>query len=326
MATKPKRTSSKPTAAQAKEEIATWADMLSEVRTEFGFDLSKPAGFSEYLLANYGKGSDPSLAAAISPDRVIMSLASGVMDYTVAYRTVFKAWLHAFAPDGLAAARGLHSVGFLPSDDISETVFGGHEGVYASYSMNVPIAVSWFATKALKRQYPSITPLWARAVAGVAPELVDVYGPRCKQLIGVQVRGDASQRGALAWDSLPKLVKDVIVATQAGVVIVGHLDPEDLKSWGGDSESGDTLEAEVHVKRCEPGCVQHVFVASTYKLGKGVSDARRATYALDEHIEVTGRRDLYGAPKLRLHPSLDVPGGKRVVNLPKGWDWYEVPV
>ena len=95
--------------------------------------------------------------------------------------------------------------------------------------------------------------------------------------------------------------------------------PSDLRSFGGDSESGDTNEAEIYVDHCEPRCVKRMFVASSlHKLGRGVRETDRRWYALDEHRVATGRDGL----ALTLHP--DVRAGRVVRNLPAGWSWYEV--
>jgi hypothetical protein len=84
------------------------------------------------------------------------------------------------------------------------------------------------------------------------------------------------------------------------------------------------MEAELHVRHCEPKCVIRFFVASAlYKLGKPVRADERRYFALDERMVVKGMEAFGDRIPLILHP--DAPAkGKVYRNLPDEWKWYEV--
>jgi hypothetical protein len=262
-----------------------------------------------------------------------------------AYATVFKAWHDALAPRGMVCARGLHSLGFLPGDDVASMVYagrashgrddGGKPSNVGYYSMNLPIAVYEFATNRGKvgssRNYMRVTPTLARAAAAVDPRSLGAAGAWTETEppdIQAAIAKRFAARGQTPppdWAEVAPAVRKAILASECPVVIVVDGKPSDMHGWGGDSESGDTYEAEIHMKHCEPRCVSRFFVASAlHKLGKPVRADERRYYALDEHMVVMGRKiGLYDAPKLFLHP--DAPAkGKMVRNLPPEWTWYEI--
>lgn len=312
--------------ASSPDGLKRWAADLSIFREQVGFDLAEPVGFSEYLLAVYGKGVPEEVGRLFDP-----SVAAEDYGFDAGgYRKMFSAWAKAMAPDGITCARGLHSLGFLPKDDIAKIVFGhGDRSSSDNYSMNLAYAAFQFATRPVSDLYPSVSALWARSAA--------VIEPAAAEAVGVQVRGDVdryrdasrAKKGLppmLYWRSMPKKVRDAISISQCPVVIVSRVGVESMNGWGGDSESGDTMEAELHVKHCEPRCVERFFVASAvHKLGKLVRADERRLFALDEHVVVKGR-PVYGDPvSLILHPDTPVKG--RVIrNLPDEWKWYEVEV
>ena len=304
--------------------FAEWKASLVAIRKEVGFDLRNPVGFSEYLLALYGKDpvfhTDDPYHPILNPS-FHLEMASGT--HAARYASVFRAWHEAIAPHGMICARGLHSLGFLPGDDIPAMVYAGRAmhgrdseewgtgtpSDFSSYSMNLPIAVNWFASNngRVGKSRLFVTPSLARAAAAADPRALDTVG--------------------VSTEKVAPAVRQAILASECPVVIVVSGRPADMHGWGGDSESGDTMEAEIHVKHCEPRCVQRFFVASAlHKLGKPVRADERRYFALDEHMVVTGRKiGFYDAPKLILHP--DAPAkGKIVKNLPADWTWYEVAV
>jgi hypothetical protein len=260
-------------------------------RKSVGFDLSEPWGFSQYLIAAYGKGSllgddpnDPLLQPTYYPVDWAAEMEGRRSESEAGlrrgYERMLSAWLKAMAPSGLVCARGLHGMklGDGSPDQIVEMIYDmqglGSDGDerwrsdYTSYSQNLCIAVRWFATN----------------------------------------NGRLGSR------------------RETPIVIVARPKTSDIKSFGGDSESGDVNEAELHIKLCEPRCVERFFIASTTKIGKAVSADERRYYALDECVILTGRKmGFLDAPKLHLHP--DTPGlsgGRIVRNLPDGWKWYEL--
>jgi len=274
----------------ADEKFDDWKRRLADLREEAGFDLGEPWGFSQYLLAMFGKN------ALVPFDRrdPLFDSTGSVVDWAAemrgepevkrglraGYRHMMDTWLKTMAPNGIICARGLHSINAADHRDVMSFVYRGRgysvlgedsgEGrsSFTSYSMNLCVAVREFACR----------------------------------------NGKVRSRG------------------ENPIVLVSRPKNSDIDGFGGDSESGDTNEAELHVKLCEPRCVERFFIASTSKIGKPVSADERRYYALDECVIVTGRpMEPYDTPKLRLHP--DTPGlkGGRVVrNLPDGWKWYEL--
>jgi len=320
--------SPRPTASDRRMSgLQAWSADIVSFRESVGFDLTEPVGFSEYLLAVYGRGAPEQAMELFDTTRAGQRYGFD----GAAYRQIFETWATAMAPGGLACMRGLHSIGFLPGDNIPQIIFGHADRAerHDNYSMNFAYCVSHFATGSVERYYPSVTDLWARSAA--------VIDPAAAATVGVQVRGkpdawmDARLRQEgrpprIYWSKLPKKTRDAILVSQTPVVIVVRTDSSDMVGWGGDSESGDTLEAEIHMKRCEPRCIERFFVASAmHKLGKVVRADERRHFALDEHMVVKGKA-VYGEPvSLVLHP--DAPAkGRMVRNLPDEWKWYEVEV
>ena len=268
-----------------------WKRSMVAFRKSAGFDLSEPWGFSQYLLAAYGKESmlgddpnDPLLQPTYYPVDWAAEMegrsSGSEAGLRSGYGKMFNAWLEAMAPSGMVCARGLNNLrlGDLSPRQIVGMIYdmqgigspGDEEGrsEYTSYSQNLCIAVRWFATNNGRLESRRATP----------------------------------------------------------IVIVSRPRTSDIKGFGGDSESGDVNEAELYIKRCEPRCVERFFIASTTKIGNAVSADERRYYALDECVVQTGRkRGFLDAPKLHLHP--DTPGlsgGRIVRNLPDGWKWYEL--
>lgn len=274
----------------AAEKVNDWKRSMVALRDAAGFDMSEPWGFSQYLLAMYGKDAlvtfhsrDPLFSPTYDiPDWVAEMRGEPDTDsgLRAGYDYMMKTWLKTMAPGGIICARGLHSIDALAHEDVMSFVYEGRgygslgrdarekRSSFTSYSMNVCVAIREFACSNGKLRARSETP----------------------------------------------------------IVIVSRPKVSDIKGFGSDSESGDTNEAELWIKFCEPRCVERFFVASTRKIGKPVSADERRYYALDECIIVTGRdMEPWGPPKLRLHP--DTPGlkgGRLVRNLPDGWKWYEL--
>lgn len=304
-----KRTSKRASVAIA--EFREWRRFLGEFRRSEGFDLSTPGGFSRYLLAVYGKSAPTGMLSLIHRhfDR-----------HAVPYDLYFESWLDAMAPDGMFAARGVHSLAFLPGDDIMGTIVqernarGSDE---SNYSMNIVVASWMFSTRLVDHAFPRITKTWARGAAAL--ESAAANPSLLNRSIRVPPNSSAEERSELP----PSRIRRAFYLSQTPTVIVTRLDKRDLNGFGGDSESGDTVEAEVKARFCEPRCVEHLFVASAvHKLGRPVSTAVRRRYALDHHLEVTGQ--VMGDPQvLLLHPDANV-RGRLVRHLPEMWTWYEI--
>lgn len=316
---------SKPKRSAA--SLAAWSDEIAAFRERVGFDLTEPVGYSEFLLSVFGPD-------ATEPD--IQSQMQG-LDRAVGHwgkriDTVFDAWADGMAPKGLVCARGLNGLGFLPGDDVAKIVFdsrrsGGRrvrDEHISFYSMNVPRSVWGFAAYYVESGYPFLTDLWTRAAAAIDPDVVNYQFRDAEHAES----GSPPLMFRLPEYPMPSGVKRAYYLSQCPVVIISHAAPKDLLSFGGDSESGETDEAEVYVRYCEPRCVKHLFVASTRKLGTPVSAKLRRYYALDEHIEVRGRKTSSwdDGPKLILHPDVKTQRGRLVRHLPDEWTWYEVPV
>jgi hypothetical protein len=330
-----KKTSKKAGAASA---IAQWGRDVASFRETAGFDVSTPVGFSEYLLSVYGKGVPDEVTKLF--DIAEAGRAYGFDAYED-YRRVFETWAISIAPSGFVCARGLHGLGFLPGDDIPGTIFGrnprkgdGRKKDYDYFSLNIEYSIFHFATQYLDKLYPTVSDLWARAASAIDPDAAKYAGVWVRDRVSKEELAyrdaQAAKRGEArtpAWQEVPKRTKDAILASQCPVLIVAHVDAGDMKGWGSDSESGETMEAEVYVKHCEPDCIEKLFVASSGRgLGTPVKADERRYYGLDEHLVVKGKAYSYfDAPNLLLHPDTQAKG-RLVKNLPDGWKWYEVPV
>lgn len=260
-----------------------------EGREAVGYDLRHPVGFSQYLYAAYGQNRVPRIGDLIME---AFKVTNGKGSWKDRYSVIFKSFIRAMAPHGMCVARGMHSIGFLPGEDIERLVMPMYSE--SSYSENIVVASWLFSTRFLHPKMLSharLTPSWARA----ARDLIQ--------------RGHSNQ--------------EAVRLSQSPVVLVSHVTLADLYSWGGDSESGETHEAELKIKNCEPRCLRHIFVASTRPLGRAVREDERRYYGLDSHIEHS-YTDSYGSRQpLYLHPDTKAKG-KTVKHLPPGWTWYEV--
>lgn len=310
--------SRKRTSTSATKALDAWAKDLEAFRVAHGFDLSEPVGFSRLLLATYGPQSvEGDFDTLTDSEKAAEKYGFSTSKQ---YKDVFVAWVRAMAPHGMIAARGLHSLGFLPGDDIASFLFSRRNPEEDNFSQNVAYAAFHFATFYVAGGWPRVTKSWARAAA--------TLDSQAERAVGVQVRDNKPERQGPCWANLSPKVRKAILRSQCPVVVVAKLDPLNMRGWGGDSESGPVMEAEVKVAPCEPACVERLFVASAvHKLGKPVSAEMRRHYALDEHKEIVGRDDSWFVrpPTLYLHP--DTPVRARLVkNLPEGWTWYEVDV
>lgn len=305
------RTSLTPAAERI---LRSWGDELDAARRSIGFDLKEPVGFSQYLLALYGQDADPSLADTFDVNTVIGSITrGGKVDHRVAYGAALSTWQRAMAPRGMFAARGLHNVGFSPGEDIAAYLYKRRREV-SNYSMNAAVAAWEFSSQSLWREMGDF----------YDPSLVNTavrMNPEAFKNVGFQ----RLPNGNIVLPKMSAKIKALVKAAECPVVLAVEVGPGQLQEWGADSESGDTGEAEIKVNHCEPGCVLHLFVASRHELGRPVPSAVRRRFALDSHLEVKGRENMFtGEPTLlRLHPDTDV-RGKVVKHLPDGWEWYEV--
>jgi len=291
--------------------LQRWEADLVRFRRRIGFDFREPDGFSRYLIAAYSDHAN-------EDDRRLFDSLQVRRDYglsTVEYRKAFQTWFAAMAPRGMICARGLHSLAFSPGEDIAGSVLFGREGTYSSYSMNLSFAVVRFATAWVTEFYPTVTRSWANVASTI--------DRRASDTVGMQIRTTRDEEfDDPSWSSLPKKTRDAIIVSQCPVVLVSHLDMEDLVGPGGDSESGDVMEAEVLAKQCEPRCLRRVFVASALnRLGKPVSRDDVERFGLAYHRSVKGEADARPVDVL-LHPS--VRAGSRRRNLPSQWSWYDV--
>lgn len=338
MATKKTADKKKPLKRTPEQLRAEWVEQATAFREELGLDLRDTRAFSRYLVAVYGAKSDPRWQKLFFDDAQNMLLAG--------YREGLLAWQQAMAPEGLVAARGLHTVSFLPGDDIAGMIIlhrdSNEDGEGTSnYTMNAPVASWLFSTRSLLREGHVVSPLLARSIAaqsgkfdekdltGRMISLDDEDGPSGKHR--AVARGSRPARPAKREFSLSERGEILGLCKQLSqpVVLVADIDKNNFRAFGGDSESGDTLEAEIKVTTCEPACLAHLFVASRTPVGDPVGEDVARYHALNEHWEIQGKFFSYGDDvTLYLHPETDLglyrKGAKLVKHLPPGFRWYEV--
>lgn len=268
------------------KQITSSVQAAVKGRELVGYDLREPAGFSHYLHAAYVQKKVPTIDSLVSE---AFKSTEGQGTWGQRYALIFKAFNRATAPQGMCIARGMHSVGFQPGDDIARA--GKPLGSVDNYSQNIVIASSMFSTNYLNRSPNNrLQGSWLR------------------------VARTLHERGLSE--------REAVRLSQNAVVLVAQASVEDLAEWGGDSESGETYEAEVKAT-CAPKCVRHVFVASTRPLGRAVPADAARYYGLDAHIE-TSFKNSYGSQQtLYLHLETKAKG-KTVKHLPDEWKWYEV--
>jgi hypothetical protein len=107
--------------------------------------------------------------------------------------------------------------------------------------------------------------------------------------------------------------------------MVAKLSPSDVLSWGQDSESGLTNEAEILVNPCTPKCLTKVFVVSNKKIGKLASEKSRRDFSLDQR-RVVPIKDEWESYSIMISSDVAEGHGKVYNNLPSGYDWYEFDV
>lgn len=319
--------------------MAEWEAEATRFRESLQLNFRDPRDFSRYLVTVYGPKADPAWQQLFVNKASAISLAD--------YPAALAAWQRAMAPEGLQAARGLHSVGFLPGDDILSMVIrersAQDEGEGTSnYTMNAPIASWLFATQALHREHQSVNALLARAM--VAKDRTIEESDLINRTLHKEEdfprssKAEASPRNRPAKFArrefsdaerrkLLKLSKQV----SQPMVMVTSVDKNSFKAFGGDSESGETLEAEIKVRHCEPECLLHVFIASMTPVGDPVDDDMIRLHALSEHWELEGRYLDYDMDvTLYLHPETELGAhrkkAKLVKHLPAGFRWYSLDV
>ena len=302
--------------------IQRWGTDLIRFRQRIGFDLREPNGFSRYLIAAYSDHAD-------EDDRRLASWSSIKRDYNISKqdeRKAFAVWLRSLAPDGLVCARGLHSLSFMPGENIYKIItLGRREGV-AYYSMNIEKSIADFATRSARKIGGTVSASMAKVAATLDEKALGTVGTLTgytKEDWDYNVADWAREGDPPPWHTLSPKTKHALKISQCPVVVVARVSKDDVEGPGNDSESGDTNEAEIYVMACEPKCIEHIFVASAiHRLGRPVQASVRSHYGLDYHNVLTYDDDDWGKISLTLHPSVHL--GRRVRNLPPEWVWYEV--
>jgi len=302
--------------------LQRWGADLVRFRLRIGFDLREPDGFSRYLIAAYSDHAN-------EDDRRLVSWPSIKRNYNIPpqdVRKAFDVWLRSLAPDGLVCARGLHSLSFMPGEKIYEILTLGREEGVAYYSMNIEKSIADFATRSARKIEGTVSASMAKVAATLderALATVGTFAGMTKEEWDYNDANWAREGDPPPWHTLAPKTKHALKISQCPVVIVARVRKDDVKGAGGDSESGDTNEAEIHVKACEPRCVEHIFVASAiHRLGRPVQASVRSHYGLDYHNVLTYDDEVWGRITLTLHSSVRL--GRRVRNLPPEWTWYEV--
>lgn len=117
---------------------------------------------------------------------------------------------------------------------------------------------------------------------------------------------------------------------KTGVLLIASVPHEKVRSFGGDSESGPYMEAELKIDRC-PECIEAVYAISPNRVGKQVSDKERRYFGLSHYMEVTIQVDDFYEPGVILHSDTDlgpirdrVIRGRRVTQPPRGLAWWKL--
>ncbi len=333
---------------------------------ENNFDFADPVAFSRYLLMVYGKNSTLEIQDMVRNGHDAPMLEDKSLDYVEGYRKMLRSYLKTFAPTGeMVLSRGLNRVAWKEGEDIRASMAAYRirrwneeskgKPSTDNYSQNMVVGAYDFSTHRMgRRDYVYVTAALARRIVEEDPTILyeDIAERRVSTDPDMEVKARKSPgkvrkivNGKVKMVNIPRKArperrvllpnekKKIIALANKLVtptVIIVKAKHKDIEAFGGDSESGDTQEAELKVKACEPGCVEHIFVASRVKLGRVVSAKLRRLYALDEHLEVEGKW-FYGSGepnkiKLELHPATPIGKmkAKLVKHLPKGFDWYEV--
>jgi len=227
-------------------------------------------------------------------------------------RKTFKKWIKTVAPDGLYAARGLHSlfVPFLP--DLWDFLTAASQVVDTeSYTQNIAVASGQFTLPKLDSPLFHIAekrPLKTKKMLDLLWEDVDDYG------FGYYIQNAQTyylyhylKNKKLSWTKRNAL--KAMIDTVCGVVLIAQIPHEYVDFWGQDSESGDTMEAEIHVKPCLEECIERIFVLAAMKVpgAKPVPLRTRRKYCLSFYNIATVEDDFYGTRHLYLHPDIDCP-------------------
>jgi len=187
------------------------------------------------------------------------------------YKANFQRYTKIVAPTGMYAARGLHSflVPFLP--DLWELLVKASSLVSEeNYSQNIAAASAMFAFPSFPFELAG-TPASARPRSSFlgAPFVItdssnddyfkEDFGHYAQAIQRHYLHQYLREHGISAnKTNMIQAIKEL----SCGVLIVAKIPHQYLLSYGGDSESGDLLEAEIKVKPCLDKCIQNIFVIS----------------------------------------------------------------
>lgn len=256
------------------------------------------------------------------------------------YRTVFRSWFERICPSGyMPIARGLHGLCITAEEDLWATVWPNRSTEFAetAYSMNLPVASQEFTE--------SVT---ARFALQLARSGAEKKAKRARR----QRRQAWASRGASwsrAWESWRTCAHEymeqhglagtrgfarALQATETPVVICAKVRLEDLKGWGGDSESGPLQEAEVHSRAFPLERIERIFVGTSSRLGRSTTLRERKRYALDRwkvaridpvfaetHFPYIEMVQYWDAFELPLHGEAKVCGGFQIAEKRRATHW-----
>src|SRR5512147_193205 len=156
------------------------------------------------------------------------------------YNRALQTFLRVSAPRGIFAARGWKRLSLGGAPALAPMLRRELKDTHRSWTMNAPASVARFAN--LHRF--SASDLVERMMR-------DDWPWRDAALARLRKRGVARPSPA----QLGREMK----AVETPVMLYARLPPGKVMEYGGDSESGPLMEAELHVKGCGPGCVTDAF-------------------------------------------------------------------
>lgn len=218
--------------------------------------------------------------------------------YSGGYQKGLKVWTDAVAPNGLPLTRGLYGL-VIPDRWSAQTYYRASRKDKNFFSLNAAYVGANFAAPAtMDIDLRFYTP------PKESPSLKDLTKDAGRWTRNVWMNTAADMARTSGQRGL-KAIRAAALAIQSSMLIAYRASPPDVFSFGGDSESGLMMEAEMYVKRCDE-CLDGVFVLSAAELDAPLaSDAERKRFGLswwnaviyeDPSMTRTKKRLIYIAP------------------------------
>lgn len=313
--------------------------------------LDRPEAYSELLCRYYLPEKIRGESNAIHRIEENFPWYGGRGDYP----KTFKQYMKIVAPTGLFAARGLHGLPITTVNDVKFILnsFGNREQESKydtdNYSMNVAYASANFTAikPRVNRRYVEyfIGNLESSAIkakkststadrkAFTSKDAEKLAKGKDKESIDhyQQFRAAKLVAEVMSYEGANKSVKtanEFAAALLSSMLIVAKIQPKYLRSFGGDSESGPLLEAEVWADpQCSvTDCAQHIFVLCPFKLAlPRATTAERKKYCLSYYQEwSTGEwYNHYLHPSVKCKDRIVASKFKMINKVPSGFTWYK---